>query len=40
LQVERGSGVFLPCALSDAARPLGRRVSELRPETNFGAELL
>ena len=40
LQVERGSGVFLPCALPDMAKPLGRRVSELNPERNFGAHLL
>ena len=40
LQVERGSGVFLPCATSEAAKPLGRRVAELDPERNFGAQLL
>lgn len=40
LRVERGSGVFLPCAASEAAKPLGRRVAELDPERNFGAQLL
>jgi dihydropyrimidinase len=40
LQVERGSGVFLPCALPDMAKPLGRRVSELNPTRNFGAQLI
>jgi dihydropyrimidinase len=29
LQAGRGSGVFLPCALSDAAKPLGRTTPEL-----------
>jgi dihydropyrimidinase len=29
LQVERGSGNFLPCALSEAAKPLGRATPEL-----------
>ena len=29
LQVERGSGNFLPCAMSDAAKPLGRTQPEL-----------
>ena len=29
LQAERGSGAFLPCALSDAAKPLGRTTPEL-----------
>jgi len=40
LQVERGSGVFLPCALPDMAKPLGRRVSELNPTHNFGVQLI
>ncbi|HEV8677974.1 MAG TPA: dihydropyrimidinase [Stellaceae bacterium] len=34
LIAERGSGNFLPCALSDAARPLGRAT----PELAFAAE--
>jgi len=29
LQATRGSGAFLPCALSDAAKPLGRTTPEL-----------
>ena len=29
LKIERGSGNFLPCALSDAAKPLGRATPEL-----------
>src|SRR5437868_1254643 len=29
LQAPRGSGAFLPCALSDAAKPLGRTTAEL-----------
>lgn len=40
LQVARGSGRFLPCDLSEAARPLGRLVPEVDPEQNFGARLL
>jgi dihydropyrimidinase len=40
LQVERGSGVFLPCGLPQPAKPLGRRPSELDPKRNFGAEIL
>ena len=39
LLVERGSGEFLRCERSDAARPLGRRVPEMDPATNFGAAL-
>ncbi len=39
LQVERGSGVFLPCAKPEAARPLARLVPEMHPEKNFGADL-
>ena len=39
LLVERGSGEFLRCERSDAARPLGRRVPEMDPATNFGAVL-
>jgi dihydropyrimidinase len=34
LQAERGSGAFLPCALSEAAAPLGRAT----PELAFAAE--
>ena len=40
LQVKAGSGEFLPCARSDAARPLGRLVPEMDPESNFGTDLL
>ena len=40
LLVERGSGEFLPCAVPDAARPLGRLAPEMDPERNFGARLL
>jgi dihydropyrimidinase len=40
LQVERGSGVFLPCARPDTARPLGSPAPELDPARNFGATLL
>jgi dihydropyrimidinase len=29
LKAERGSGNFLPCALSEMAKPLGRPVPEL-----------
>ncbi|MGE3782228.1 MAG: amidohydrolase family protein, partial [Alphaproteobacteria bacterium] len=29
LHADRGSGAFLPCALSDAAKPLGRPTPEL-----------
>ena len=39
LQVERGSGEFLPCAKPEAAQPIGRFVPEMHPEKNFGAEL-
>jgi len=39
LQVERGSGAFLPCAKPEAAQPLGRLVPEMHPEKNFGAKL-
>jgi len=34
LNAERGSGAFLPCALSEAAKPLGRT----QPELAFAAE--
>ena len=40
LKAERGSGEFLPCALADAAKPLGRPVAELDPARNFGAKIL
>ena len=40
LLAERGSGEYLPCALPDAARPLGRLAPEVDPERNFGARLL
>ena len=40
LNAERGSGEFLPCAVPDAARPLGRLAPEMDPERNFGAHLL
>ena len=40
LQVERGSGVFLPCETPEPARPLGRLVPEVDPARNFGAEIL
>lgn len=39
LLVERGSGEFLPCALPEAAKPLGRAVPELDPNRNFSAQL-
>jgi dihydropyrimidinase len=40
LQVERGSGIFLPCALPQPAKPLGRRQPEIDPGRNFGAEIV
>jgi dihydropyrimidinase len=40
LQVERGSGSFLPCEPPEPARPLGRSVAEVDPARNFGAEIL
>jgi dihydropyrimidinase len=41
LQAERGSGAFLPCALSEAARPLGRATPELAfAAGNAGAPIL
>jgi len=39
LQVERGSGIFLPCAKPEAARPLAKLVPEMDPGKNFGAKL-
>jgi len=40
LRVEAGSGEFLRCAAPAAARPLGRRVSEMDPARNFGATIV
>ena len=40
LHVDRGSGAFLPCATSEAARPGGRLEPETDPATNFGADVL
>ncbi len=40
LLAERGSGVFLPCALPGSAQPLGRPVAEMDPARNFGAKLV
>jgi dihydropyrimidinase len=40
LAAARGSGVFLPCALSDAARPAGRAVPELALAAEQGAALV
>jgi dihydropyrimidinase len=40
LHVERGSGRFLPRALSEQARPLGRLEPEVDPRRNFGATIL
>ena len=40
LRVKRGSGVFLRCDISEAARPLGILAPELDPETNFGVQIL
>ena len=37
---ERGSGTFLPCALSDAAKPLGRPTPELAFAAKNGAPLV
>ena len=39
LEVERGSGEFLPCAPSERARPLRRTVPELDPARNWNADL-
>ncbi|HSS66014.1 MAG TPA: dihydropyrimidinase, partial [Gammaproteobacteria bacterium] len=39
LKVDRGSGAFLPCALSEAAKPSGALPPELDPRRNFGAEI-
>jgi dihydropyrimidinase len=40
LQAPRGSGAFLPCALSEAARPLGRTAPELAFAAQQGAPLV
>ena len=37
LQADRGSGEFLPCALPDSARPLGRASSAQELAQRFGA---
>ena len=39
LEVERGSGEFLPCEKPASARPSGRRVPEMDARRNFGAAL-
>ncbi len=39
LNAERGSGAFLPCDLSEAAKPSGVLSPELDPKRNFGAEI-
>ena len=40
LVAERGSGAFLPCALSDAAKPLGRTTPELAFAARGGVPLV
>ena len=40
LEVERGSGTFLPRAVSALVRPRGVAIREMDPACNFGAELL
>jgi dihydropyrimidinase len=40
LEAARGSGAFLPCALSDAARPLGNPAPELSFAAESGAPLV
>jgi dihydropyrimidinase len=40
LEAARGSGIFLPCALSDAAKPLGMQVPELASVAMAGASLV
>jgi dihydropyrimidinase len=40
LLAERGSGAFLPCALSDAAKPLGRPTPELAFAAQTGGQAL
>jgi dihydropyrimidinase len=38
--VEAGSGRFLARSGGEAAKPTGRLVADMNPETNFGARLL
>ncbi len=40
LAATRGSGQFLPCALSEAAKPLGMQVPELASVAVAGAGLV
>jgi dihydropyrimidinase len=40
LIAERGSGEFLPCALSEMARPLGRATPELAFAAEHGGPLV
>ncbi len=40
LQVNRGSGTFLPCDKPDTARPQGRLEPEVDPSRNWGASVL
>jgi dihydropyrimidinase len=40
LAAARGSGTFLPCALSDAAKPLGRPEPELAFAAGTGSPLV
>jgi dihydropyrimidinase len=40
LSVPSGSGRFLPRSGGEAAKPTGRLVADMNPETNFGAKLL
>ena len=39
LEVEPGSGEFLPCAPPERARPLGRTAPEMDPARNWHADL-
>ena len=40
LDIQPGAGKFLPRAISEAARPLGRPEPEIDPARNFGAAIL
>ena len=40
LSASPGSGQFLPRSGGEAAKPTGRLVADMNPETNFGAKLL